>query len=48
MVANSLIKRALVYYEENKMEQSFKDLEFAEKNDPYSSDVFFHRARVMH
>lgn len=44
---NSLIKRASIYHQEEKVEKSFEDLKLAEKIDPNSSDVFHHRAQVM-
>lgn len=44
---NSLIKRALVYYEQEQVQNSFEDLKRAENIDPNSSVIFYHRAKVI-
>lgn len=44
---NSLIKRALVYHQQDQVEKSIEDLKRAETIDPNSSDIFYHRAEVI-
>ncbi|VVC30119.1 Tetratricopeptide repeat,Tetratricopeptide repeat-containing domain,Tetratricopeptide-like helical [Cinara cedri] len=46
LIINSLIKRALIYHQQEEVDKSFEDFNRAEVIDPNSSAVYHHRAQI--